>query len=69
MVLLALQPGSDKLPFLDGTHMLPILPGKASECACLAVCASQSSAACVRRHSLLTSLWCAIFRPADGETH
>lgn len=31
MITLALQPDSHKLPFLDGTHMLPVLPGKAAE--------------------------------------
>ena len=31
MILQALQPDSHTLPFLNGTHMLPILPGPASE--------------------------------------
>ena len=31
MILRALQPNSHELPFLNGTHMLPVLPGPAAE--------------------------------------
>ena len=33
MIMLALQPNSQNLAFLNGCAMLPILPGRAAECA------------------------------------